>query len=152
MLSSCVFMVLREVDLEYISRTIRWNLGDLSEHIECRRQISYWRLGEFAIPNSNDTIWKTKNFFRIFCSICGIYIKFQTFWKKRWWSSLICFRNYRLWKTSPDHSLKSVVSEHAFALNMIKFPKYLRNLHESSFIMCFHLFEKSRFAISLPYY
>ena len=29
---------------------------------------------------------KQKAFFSIFCSISEIYIKFQTFWKKRWWS------------------------------------------------------------------
>ena len=45
------------------------------------------------------------------------------------------FRNYRLWKSCPDHSLKSAVSEHALTVNMWKRPKYLQNLHERTFIM-----------------
>ena len=44
------------------------------------------------------------------------------------------FRNYRIWKSWLDHSLKSAVSEHALTVNMQKRPKYLRNLHESTFI------------------
>ena len=34
------------------------------------------------------------------------------------------FRNYRLLKTRSEDSLKSVVSEHAFIVNMWKRPKH----------------------------
>ena len=60
--------------------------GALYWHIACRCQVPCWTLREFATPNSNVIIWKTKSFFWIYCWISGIYIKFQTFWKKRWWS------------------------------------------------------------------
>ena len=36
---------------------------------------------------------KNENVFLNFFLISGIYIKFQTFWKKRWSSLLMCFRN-----------------------------------------------------------
>ena len=45
---------------------------------------TYSRLWESATPNSNASIWKAKNFFRILCSISGFYRKLWTFWKKRW--------------------------------------------------------------------
>ena len=53
------------------------------------------------------------------------------------------FRSYTLWKSSSDHSVKSTVWEHAF--NMWKWPEYLRNLHESPFIVFFHHSERSWF-------
>ena len=34
------------------------------------------------------------------------------------------FRNYRLWKASLDHSVKSAVLEHALELNMWNCPEY----------------------------
>ena len=45
--------------------------------------VSCSRFWEFATPNSNPVIWKTKNVLSIFGSISGIYIKFETFWKKK---------------------------------------------------------------------
>ena len=45
------------------------------------------------------------------------------------------FRNYWLWKTWLDHFLKSDVSEYTLTVNMWNRPKYLRNLHDSAFIM-----------------
>ena len=59
---------------------------------------------------------------------------FKHFEKKGWLSHLWYFRNYRLWKSWLDHSLKSTISEHALTVNMSKRPKYLRNLHESAFV------------------
>ena len=61
------------------------------------------------------------------------------------------FRNYRLWKTWLENSLRGAVSEHAFPVNMWKRPKYLQNPHESAFIMFFqHPSEKSSFKKCLP--
>ena len=51
-------------------------------------------------------------------------------------------RNYRLWKSWLDHSLKSAVSEHAFTVNMGKRPKCLQNLHERVFIIFFMILRK----------
>ena len=47
------------------------------------------------------------------------------------------FRNYRLSKTRLDDSLKSAVSELPSTVNMLKGPKQLSNLHESTFIRFF---------------
>ena len=148
----CLFIILRELGLENISPSVRWKLWCVCWHIACRCQVSCWTLREFATPNSIAIIWKTKNFFSILWSISRIYPKFQTFWKKGWWPKLMCFRNYRLWKTSSDHYLKSALAEHSLTLNMWKFHKYLRNLSQSDFSMCFHHFERSWFAKYLPFY
>ena len=149
---SCLFIIVQEVDLKNVSPTFRLNLRAFCWHIDRRLEVSFSVLQEFPIDNSNGIIWKTKNFFWVFCSISGIYIKFQTFRKKRWWSLLMYFRTCRLWKTSPDHSVKGVVSEHALTVNMWNCPKYLRNIHESAFIMWFHHFGRSCFGKFLPYY
>ena len=45
------------------------------------------------------------------------------------------FRTYRLWKSWLDHSLESVVSEHALAVNTEKRPRCLRNIRETTFII-----------------
>ena len=47
------------------------------------------------------------------------------------------FRNYRLSKFCLDRSLNSVVSEDPSTFNMLKSPKHLWNLHESTFIIFF---------------
>ena len=47
------------------------------------------------------------------------------------------FQNYRLSKTWLDHSVKSAVPEHPSTVNMLKVPKHLRNLDESTFILFF---------------
>ena len=57
------------------------------------------------------------------------------------------FRNYTLWKNWLEYSLKSSVSEHALAVKMWKRPKYLPNLHESTFIMFFYILTKVDFEI-----
>ena len=76
MLLSCVFIILRDVDLENVSLSVRSNLGDLCYYIDCRWQVYRWTLREFETPNSNAIIWKTKNSISIFYSISEIYIKF----------------------------------------------------------------------------
>ena len=43
-----------------------------------------------------------------------------------------------MWKTWLDHSLKNTVPEHPFTVNMLKSPKLLSNLHESTSIIFFH--------------
>ena len=47
------------------------------------------------------------------------------------------FPKLKTLKTWLDHFLKSVVSEYPLAVNMLKGPKDLWNLHESTFIICF---------------
>ena len=47
----------------------------------------------------------------------------------------MCFRNYRLSRNWLDHSLKSVVSKHPSTVNMLRGPKNLLHLHESTFII-----------------
>ena len=47
------------------------------------------------------------------------------------------FRKLKTVKTWFDHSLKSAVSEHALAVNMLKGHINLWNLHESTFVIFF---------------
>ena len=49
------------------------------------------------------------------------------------------FWYYKLSKTWLDNSLKSVVSEHPLTVNKLKGPKYLWNLHETTFIIFQHV-------------
>ena len=48
------------------------------------------------------------------------------------------FRNSRLSHTWLDDSLKSAVSEHPSTVNMLKGPKHLWNLIDSTFIKLFY--------------
>ena len=47
------------------------------------------------------------------------------------------FRNYKLWKSWLQNSLKSAVSEHALTVNIWERPKCFRNFNESAFITFF---------------
>ena len=78
------FIILREVDLEYVSPSVRWNLRGVFEPIDIWWQVSFSRFWELATPNSNAIIWKTKTLFWSFSSNSGFYMKFWTFWKKKW--------------------------------------------------------------------
>ena len=60
------------------------------------------------------------------------------------------FTNYRLWKTSLDRFVKSVVSEHALTVNMWKRPKYFRNLHDSALMIFFHYSQEFELEIASP--
>ena len=62
------------------------------------------------------------------------------------------FRNYWLWKTSTDHPVKSAVSEHTLRDDMWKCPKNFPNLHEITFFMSFHHFERGWFGKCLRDY
>ena len=62
-LLSCFSVILREIDLENVSPSVRWNLRGFCLHIDCRWQISCSRFCDFATPKWNEIIWKTKNFF-----------------------------------------------------------------------------------------
>ena len=74
------FIILREVHLDNVSPSVRWNFRGVCENIDFRWQVSCSKFWQFAPPNSN----ATKTFFSSFCFISGFYIKFWTFWKKRW--------------------------------------------------------------------
>ena len=45
------------------------------------------------------------------------------------------FRTYRLSQTWCNHSLKNAISKHPSTLNILKGPKNLLHLHESTFII-----------------
>ena len=85
---------------------------------------------------------KSKNIFWIFFFISKTYIKFWILWKKRWAAEIICFRKYRLQKASLMKCLKNPVSEHLWAVNMLKAPKHCLNLHCSTFVKCSHNSER----------
>ena len=59
---SCSFIILREVHLKNVSPSVMWNLRGVCWQIDCRWQVSYIRLWEFATQNSNAYIWKRKHF------------------------------------------------------------------------------------------
>ena len=126
------------------------NITGVSQHIVCQWQGSCFRLWEFAIPDSNAIILKTKTFFWFFFSISGIYLKFQTFLNKRWSWELVYFGNYWLRKTCLEHSLKSTISEDSLTVNMLKRPKLLQKDHESTFIIFFHHYQRTWFGKYLP--
>ena len=65
----------------------------------------------FHATNSNSFISKAENFCSISFCISESYIKFGTFWKKRWASYLMYFRNYRLQNVWLLNCLKSPVPE-----------------------------------------
>ena len=62
----------------------------------------------------------------------------------------MCFRNYRLLKTSSHHSVRKAVFEHAYVVDMWKCPEYLRNPHESAIFMFFEQYEGSWFGKYFP--
>ena len=64
----------------------------------------------------------------------------------------MCFWNYRLSKTLLDLSLRSAVSEHPSRLNMLKGPKLLWNLHESTFNIFIHHSEGKWFGKYVSYW
>ena len=47
-------------------------------------------------------------------------------------------QNYRPSKTWLDHSLKTAVSEHPSTVDMLKGPKHLSKMPETTFIIFFH--------------
>ena len=144
------FILVIEVDLENVSPSVRLNLSGVCSQIDCRWRGSCSRLWDFATPNSNAIISKTKIFYSIFCYISGIYIKFETFWKKGSFPWLGYFRNKRLWKSSLDHCLKSAVVGNSLTVNIWKRSKYMQNLHGSAFVMFFHHYQGSWFGKCLP--
>ena len=90
-----------------------------------------------------------KTFPDFFFCISGIYIKFETFWKKRWALEVICFWNYTLQKAGLLKCLKRSVSEHLWTVNMLKGPKHCLNLHGRIFS---HIFWSYRRKISSKNY
>ena len=57
------FITLRELDLRNISLSDILNLRGVSQHIDYQWQVSFTRLREFVVPDSNANIFKTKNIF-----------------------------------------------------------------------------------------
>ena len=76
------FIVLREVDLENISPSVRWNLRGVSEHIDFQYQVSCSRLLEFSTPISNAIISKTNTFSHFFVPFLNSTSNFERFEKK----------------------------------------------------------------------
>ena len=60
--------------------------------------------------------------------------------KKRRYLQTMYFRSLRLPNMLLDKYLKSPVSEHHSAVNMLRVYKYLRNLHRITFVLILHHF------------
>ena len=71
----------------------------------------------------------------MFFYISEIYINFGILLKKRWASVVIGFWNYGLQKPRLLKCLKSPVSEHLLAFNMLKAPKICLKLHGSILVI-----------------
>ena len=76
-----IFLTLRGNNLENSSIIEIWYHRGVCKDIDCRLQVSFSGLWEFAIPYSNKIILKTKNIFSVFCSVYGIFITFKKFSK-----------------------------------------------------------------------
>ena len=87
--------------------------------------------------NSNAIISKSKKIFSLSYCISGICIKFWILWKKRLPLDGITFSKYRLQKAGLLKSVKSLVSEHLWTVNMLKGPKECLNLQGSIFVIPF---------------
>ena len=88
------------------------------------------------LPIQMQLFGKRKKFSEFFVPFLESTSNFKHFEKKDDCHKM-SFRCYRQWKSSLDHSSRSVVTEHALTVNMWKHPKYLPNFHESAFIMFF---------------
>ena len=120
-----------------------WNLHQISNILKKSMMV---------IANVLPKLQTLENFVRPFCKKHRLRTRLMILAILTWWSWLMFFRSSRVWISWLDHSLKSNVSEIAVTVNMWKSHKYLRNLHESTFIMCFHHFDGSWFGKCLPYY
>ena len=96
----------------------------------------------FNAYNSNAIIFKSKNFFSVFCCIYQIYINFGILWTNRSGSQAICFWYERLQKVGFLKCLKSPSSKHLWAVNMLKGPKDCVDLHCSIFVIFFITLKK----------
>ena len=126
------FIILREVALENVSPSVRWNLRGFSLPIDCRWQVSCSRIWELGTPNPNAIISKTKTFSQLF-ERKNMYLRY-----------------YRLEKFLLENWFKGTVSEQALAVNMWKPQNCLQNLHESAFIIFFYHSQACWFGICLP--
>ena len=105
----------------------RWFLSELISQIN----------GVSNATNSNAIISNSKNTFSVLCCIYAISIKFGILWNKRWASENISFWNDRLQKACLLKCLKSLASEHLWAVNMLKCPKDALNLQSTIFVIFF---------------
>ena len=80
--SSLFFIILGKVHSKFVFPSFRWNLRGVCKHIGCWWQVSCSIFWEFATPNSNAVIWKTKNFFSIFFPFLESPSNFKHFEKK----------------------------------------------------------------------
>ena len=77
-----------------------------------------------------------KYFLNFFQSFSNLH-KSEILWKKTWDSELICFSNDRLQNAGLLKCLKSLLSEHLWAVNLLKGQKDCLNLNSSIFVIYF---------------
>ena len=137
-LSSYFSTTLGDAEFENISLSDMLNLRGVSLHIECEWQISFSRLCDFVVPNSNAIMFKTNNCFWFFLFYFLNLHQISSILKKKMIAIPALFRKYRMWKTWLYHSLKNTVPEEPLIVNMLKTSKLMQNRHESTFIIFFH--------------
>ena len=76
---------------------------------------------------------KPKTFSDFFAGFLKSSLNFEHFFKKRWPSLLMYFRNYGPGKTLLDECLRSPLSNDPSKTNMVNAPKHCRNVKDSIF-------------------
>ena len=76
---------------------------------------------------------KEKTFCDCFSAFLKSRLNFEHFFKKRWPSLLMYFRNYGPGKTLLDECLRSPLSNDPSKTNMVNAPKHCRNVKDSIF-------------------
>ena len=78
---------------------------------------------------------KPKTFSDFFAGFLKSSLNFEHFFKKRWPSLLVYFRNYGPGKTLLDECLRSPLSNDPSKTNMVNAPKHCRNVKDSIFTL-----------------
>ena len=95
---------------------------------------------------------KNKNLFLSFFPLMESTSNFKSFFNKGRLSQLMYFQNYRLSKIRLDHLMKNATTEYPSRVNMLKDPKHIWNLHESTFIIFSHYYESKWFGKFVPWW
>ena len=110
-----------------------WDCENLQFHIEMQLSQKQKRFSQFYVPLMESSS-NSKHFQKKMIVIAYLFSKLKTV------------------KTWVDQSVKSVVSEHRLAVNILKGSKHLWNLRESVFIIFFDHSERKWLGKYLPYW
>ena len=131
-------ITLKENQLQKLFYISFWNLEAVCSHIRTQWQVlSLSKSESLTKPIHMQLSQNLKRFFQLLFCISGIYIKFWILSKQSWASQVISYWNYRQEKAELLKSPKNPVSEHLWAVNMLKGRKHCLNPHGSIFVIFF---------------